>query len=210
MIDKETLRLSNKCYFNQQREKDLIVLHFTAGGRARTSFNWWQKNENRVSTPYLLDTDGAIYEVYDPNLWSLHLGIKKQDNINFNDRRSIGIEICNYGPLKRKGDSLYSWPNNFANKYCDMKDENAYVETFYRGYSYYAAFTDQQKVGLGVLVDHLCSRFGIEKRIADEKIRNEFNVPFYAKWKGICTHANFREDKYDISWDVIDKAWLGL
>jgi N-acetyl-anhydromuramyl-L-alanine amidase AmpD len=192
------------------KEKDLIVLHTVHERSAKDHFAAVQKAENRVSCPYVLDTDGTIYELYDPNFWSLHLKIKREDNVNFNDRRSIGIEICGQGQLRKKGDSLYSRNKFSLVKYCDMKDEYAYVKTFYRGPEYYTVLTDQQKVGLGVLVDHLCSRFGIKKKIADEKIRNEFDVPFYSKWQGICTHANFREDKYDISWDVIDKAWLGL
>lgn len=202
-------RLSDKCYFKEKQEKDLIVLHFTAGGTAKTAVDWWEKQANKVSTAYLLDLDGTIYEVFDPSNWAYHLGIKGADGGHLNDKRSIGIEICNIGPLKLNGDKLCSWPNNFANKYCDLKDDRAYVKSSFRGFDYYASFTEQQKVGIGVLVDDLCNRFNIKKVIATDKL-DEFDVPFFSKWKGICTHANFRPDKFDISWNVFDKSWLGL
>ena len=210
MIDRNTLKISDKCYFQEQQEKDLIVLHFTAGGNAASSAQWWNNTANRVSTPYLVDMDGVIYETYDPKYWSYHLGIKGADPGHHNDKRSIGIEVCNYGPLKLSGNTLNSWPKDFNNKYCDLSQVDKYVNAKFRGFDYYAAFSELQKVTIGHLVNHLCSKFNIKKEIALESKRNECDVPFYSKWKGICTHANFRPDKFDISWDVIDKAWLGL
>lgn len=209
MIDSASYRLSDKCYFQEKQDKDLIVLHFTAGGTAKSAVQWWEKQANKVSTAYLLDLDGTIYEVFDPSCWAYHLGIKGADGKHSNDKRSIGIEICNIGPLKLDGDSLCSWPGNFKNKYCHVSEAHRYTKTPFRGFDYYASFTDQQKVGIGVLVDHLCSRFGIKKVIATEK-KDQCDVSFFSNWKGICTHANFRPDKFDISWDVFDKAWLGL
>lgn len=210
MIDRTSLKVSEKCYFQDPQEKDLIVLHFTAGGSARSSAQWWNNSANRISTPYLIDTDGIIYETYDPKCWSYHLGIKGADGNHLNDKRSIAIEICNYGPLKPEGSLLNSWPKDFGNKYCHISQTDAYVKTDFRGFNYYAAFTELQKVAIGHLVDYLCDKYQIKKVIADEKKRNECDVPFFSKWKGICTHANFRPDKFDISWDVLDKAWLGL
>lgn len=210
MIDRNALKISDKCYFQEQQEKDLIVLHFTAGGNAASSAQWWNNTANRVSTPYLVDLDGVIYETYDPKYWSYHLGIKGADSGHYNDKRSIGIEICNYGPLKLSGNTLSSWPKDFTNKYCDLSQADKYVKAKFRGFDYYAAFAELQKVAIGHLVDHLCAKFNIKKAITLESKRNECDVPFYSKWKGICTHANFRSDKFDISWDVVDKAWLGL
>ena len=210
MIDRNSLRISDKCYFKDRYPKDLIVLHFTAGGSARSSADWWNKTANRVSTPYLVDMDGTIYETYDPENWSYHLGIQKADGNHENDKRSIGIEICNYGPLKLKDGILYNWPKNFSNKHCDISQADRYVRKSFRGFDYYAAFTEFQKVAIGYLVDDLCLRFGIKAVIAPGSKLDECDVPFFSKWKGICTHANFRSDKSDISWGVIDKAWLGL
>jgi len=210
MVNRDLLRLPDSCYFKSRQEKDLIVLHFTAGGSARSSFDWWRKSSNRVSTPYLIDMDGSVYEVYDPENWSYQLGIQNADANHSNDKRSIGIEICNYGPLKLKGDTLYSWPKDFNNKYCELSQGEKYVKTSFRGFNYYAAFTEFQKASTSYLVDELCSKFGIKSVIAPEPKRNECDVPFFSKWKGICTHANFRPDKFDMSWDVVDKAWLGL
>lgn len=210
MVDKSSLRLSEKGFFKDPQKKDLIVIHFTAGGSAKSSLDWWNKLASRVSTPYLVDTDGTIYETYDPQCWSYHLGIQGADGNHLNDKRSIGIEVCNYGPLKLSGKTLNSWPKNFGNKYCDLSEQERYIKTPFRGFDYYAAFTEFQKVAIGFLVDELCLKFQIPKAIAPDAQKNECDVPFFSNWKGIATHANFRKDKFDISWNVIDKAWLGL
>lgn len=210
MINRTRFQLSNKCLYQEKQDKDLIVLHFTSGGSASSAVSWWNKMAGRVSTPYVLDTDGTIYELYKPDNWAHHLGIRESDPQYLNDKRTIGIEICNFGPLKPLGDTLNSWPRNFTNRYCSLSDKDKYVETEYRGFKYYAAFTEPQKVSIGFLVDDLCVRFGIKKVIAPEGKRDEFDLPFFSKWKGIATHANFRADKFDISWKVFDRAWLGL
>lgn len=210
MINRSRFSLSEKCYFKDIQEKDLIVLHFTAGGSASSAVSWWNKLAGRVSTPYLIDPDGSIYELYSPNYWAHHLGIREGDPSCKNDRRSIPIEICNFGPLKPLGNTLCSWPRNFTSKYCDIAEKDKYVESVYRGFKYYAAFTEFQKVSIGYLVDELCNRYKIKRVIAPDSKRNECDVPYFSAWKGIATHANFRSDKFDMSWDVFDKRWLGL
>ncbi len=42
------------------------MLHHTAGGSARSTFNYWNGNATRIATAYIVERDGTIFEVFDP------------------------------------------------------------------------------------------------------------------------------------------------
>ena len=97
-INRTRFTLPTKEYVPAVIDKDLIVLHFTAGRSAKSAHQTWLSNPVRVATAYLVDSDGKTYEVFDPSHWAYHLGIKGSRGKH--DKRSIGIEIANVGPLR--------------------------------------------------------------------------------------------------------------
>jgi N-acetyl-anhydromuramyl-L-alanine amidase AmpD len=189
-----TLALPPKDYVAVATPKDLIVLHFTAGQTARSAYETWTQDPRRIATAYIVDRDGTIYEMFDPRYWASHLGIRGGP---VHDRRSIGIEIANVGPLTPSADrrSLNWWTGH---PFCALDETNAYRQQRYRGYEYYAAFPPTQVDAVGALVRHLVERFSIPRQLAPAARRHEFDEAFFASFRGIATHANFRKDKYDI------------
>lgn len=99
----QSMRLTPDQYIPERQEKDLVVLHHTVGGTARSTFEWWQTGdrEQRVATAYIIDRDGIIYEVFDPAHWAYHLGLKGAAGAH--DKRSIGIELASEGGLREVG-----------------------------------------------------------------------------------------------------------
>jgi N-acetyl-anhydromuramyl-L-alanine amidase AmpD len=198
-IDDKTMRLREGKFVSTETKKDLIVLHFTAGGSAKSAFTSWSVTSSRIATAYILDTDGTVYEVFDPKFYAFHLGTKGTQAI---DKRSIGIEIANFGPLKKKNGQLYSWPRDFNNPY-NLKA----IEANYRGFDYWAAYTDEQAAAIGPLVDMLCDRFGIPNVKPNKNYRLQYDIR-YMGWKGVASHQNYRKDKTDVGpafdWDL----WL--
>ena len=118
--------LTDEEYYKDETSKNTIFLHHTAGGsRPDWTIGSWEKdfqkdddgnaildsNGNpkplRVATSYVIGRksstsqetfwDGRILKAFDDKYWAYHLGISK-NSMNMNSR-SIGIEICNYGPL---------------------------------------------------------------------------------------------------------------
>lgn len=199
--------LTTDCYHAAEHPKDLIMLHFTAGNSGENAAQWFASQRNRVSTPYVVDRDGTIFELYDPKYWSFHLGIK---GTHAHDRRSIGIEIANMGPLKLRKGMLHSWPRDYSQIFCNLTDTDRYVQARYRGFDYYAAYTPAQMQSVQKLVDHLCERFGIPKAIPDAQQREKFDLAYFANYKGIASHQNFRQDKFDVGpafkWDIFEQA----
>lgn len=82
------------------------VVHFTAGGAARTSWGWWQQPQNRridLGAHFLIDRDGTIYQCRALNRTISHAGVSRwrdpkagtlYRNLN---SCSIGIELANAG-----------------------------------------------------------------------------------------------------------------
>ena len=100
-IERAKFRLPASQYFQEEFDKDLIVLHFTAGMSAQSASSAWTSTPVQVATPYVVDPDGTIHEFFDPRYWAYHLGVPGSASDGYrHDRRSIPIEIANVGPLK--------------------------------------------------------------------------------------------------------------
>ncbi len=198
-INRRRFELPPKEYMPTVCNKDLIVLHFTAGRTAQSAFNTWTQRQERVATAYLVGTNGSIYQLFDPSHWAFHLGI--QGSGGTHDRRSIGIEIVNVGPLKRaanNGKVLYWWPNDWKTRWCHLKDDSKYLESTYRGIGYFATYPEEQLVAVVQLVHYLCDRFEIPREIPPTDRLQEFDTPYFDKFKGVAAHQNFRKDKWDV------------
>jgi N-acetyl-anhydromuramyl-L-alanine amidase AmpD len=205
-IDKTTYQLPATQYYQEEHHKNLIVLHFTSGSTASGAYQDWVTTPVRVGTSFLVDRSGVVYETFDPRYWAYHLGIASKAGSS-HDQRSIGIEIVNFGPLKLVGNTLYSWPNNYRNRFCDLSETNRYVRKAYRGFEYYAAFTEEQKQVVPELVKHISTTFNIPRTLPPADKREVSDLGFSTKWNGIATHQMFRSDKFDIgpAWDW---GWL--
>jgi N-acetyl-anhydromuramyl-L-alanine amidase AmpD len=203
-INTTKFRLPENKYFHDVIPKEMIVLHFTAGSTASGAFNSWIPQTINIGTPYILDTDGTVYEVFDPKCWAYHLGVTGPKAQNHkHDKRSVPIETVNMGPLKLVGDVLYSWPNNYKQKFCMLSETDKYVKTKFRGFDYYAAFTPAQKVVLPELVKKISVDFNIPIVLPSADKQVAFDLDFFNNWKGVAAHQNFRADKTDIgpAWD---------
>lgn len=211
-IDRKTLRLPPSGYIAEEHEKNLVLLHFTAGTSARSAYNTWMAAAARVATAYVLDVDGKIYELFDPSYWAYHLGVKGADSANhLHDKRSIGIEIVNPGPLKPNaaGELCWWYPGNrFETVWCKAEQEDRYVEKAYRGFKHFAAYTEAQIQALSPLIQSLRERFPIPKRLPAVAQRTVADPGGYFKtFTGVASHQNFRADKFDVGpafpWDRI-------
>jgi N-acetyl-anhydromuramyl-L-alanine amidase AmpD len=211
-IDRTTLVLPAKQFIGETTAKEMVVLHFTAGTTARSAFDTWKNDEQRVATSYIVDIDGRIYELFPPRFWAAHLGVKGTQNRL--DRKSIGIEIVNVGPLAPSADDpqvLNWWPPKtkgappFTTRFCTRSETDRYVAANFRDKGHFAAFPDVQVDAVGALVRELCRQFSIPLQLPSQAKRFVCDVPAFDRYEGVCTHANFRQDKWDIGpafdWD---------
>src|SRR5919109_600338 len=103
-------RLGAAEYFAHSHPKDLVVLHHTVGASARSTFESWRTDGKRIATAYIVERDGAIYEIFPPECWAYHIGVKGRREL---DRRSIGIEIASEGALECRAGQYFAFGREF-------------------------------------------------------------------------------------------------
>lgn len=183
-------------YVKQVTAKSQIFLHFTAGWpSAKGTINYWTSDPTQVATAYVIDGDSGLpYQAFHPDYWGWHLGAKGTNGKL--DKASIGIEICAFGPLVKKGENYYAWPDNYNTK-IDVK--NVYtLDKPFRGYTYYFKYTDQQLENLEKLLIFLIKKYNIKVQKNFDLTWLEYNQELLDKClPGIWSHTNVRKDKFD-------------
>ncbi len=121
-------------------------------------------------------------------------------------KATIGIEISNIGPLKRIDDNLVTTYND-VDVYCAVNEGEHFEENAFRGYEYYAAFTDKQYESLVVLLRYLTARHEIPRSFLEEGERFSA-LASVTSFRGIVSHVNYRSSgKTDIGpafdWDRV-------
>jgi hypothetical protein len=161
-------------YFPEKTEKKSIVLHHTAGShRPDWVVSAWDRDKTkggkslRVATHFVIggkstrdgntEWDGVIVESFELDYWAHHLGTKNSNNSLLN-KQSVGIEICNYGPLTKSQDGeFFTYVNSKVNKE-DVID----LGKNWRGYRYYQNYTDKQIDSVKYIIETVSQKYGID------------------------------------------------
>ena len=184
-------------YIKQEFDKDKLYIHFTVSGPdAKNVIRYWDGNSPRIATAYVIsgrgDEDGKVYEAFHPDYWSYHLGVKGTKGKL--DKHSLGIEICAWGRLTKKGDKFYTVYGG------QVPEEEVYtLEDKWRGDKYYHAYSDKQVKSLEELILWIVKEYDIP--VQDINFDREWmeydNSLVKDKTPGIYSHTNVRKDKQD-------------
>jgi len=192
------VRLKDNQYFAESSPKTQIYLHHTAGnGNAEGVSRYWNGNDSLIATAFIIGENGTIVQCFSSRHWAWHLGIDTEDfarngakysNLN---KLSVGIEVCNWGYLKKKGDKYYNYAGGVVNpSYVTELDQP------YKGYKYWYKYSDAQIESLRQLVEYLCETYDIPKDYRSEIWAIDKEA--FKGTKGIFTHNSVRKDKSDI------------
>jgi N-acetylmuramoyl-L-alanine amidase len=185
-------------YTAQPVPKSMVVLHYTAG-YLKGDIAQLTQQDYRVSVPFILARSGMVYQLFSSSFWSYHLGPNASGGNLQGSQRSVPIEISNIGPLAP--DNAGNLHTMYGDRYCTLAETQYYtkLDTPYRGFTYFASFTESQYTSLKALVGYLCKKFSIPSGILPETTRYKlFDNAAGASYKGIASHVNFRPDKTDI------------
>ena len=200
--------LSESQYIKSDIKKLQIVLHHTAGNSSGPGVikMWNTDNRGRIATCVTIsgkgiskDTyDGEICQAFSSRFWAHHVGIKGDvfraagvPAINL-DKSSIGIEICSWGPLEKKGDKFYNYVDREV-----PADQVTELETPYKGYKYYHRYTDAQIESTKNLLLYWRDTYGINLTY-NEKDMWSVSKRALSGDNGVYTHNSYRKDKTDI------------
>ena len=186
-IDKKTYTLPDKNYINVETIKKQIVIGHTSSNKMRHYDKWTNRlNGNYKKTAaFTIDTNGKIYNHFDPIYFSEILGKMELD------KKSIVILLENEGWLHKDAEK-----NEFINwvGYIYNKPEEV-IERRWRNYSYWAPYSDEQFLSAVKLVNQLCEEFYIPK----------FAIPHNTKiedldnFNGILYKSNIEKHYTDLS-----------
>lgn len=189
-----------------------FFIHHTAGwdNPYNTVKNWNRDKRGRIATQYVIGGsnvtgkksryDGVVVECFPNNYLGWHLG--KVGNFQIS-KLSGGVELNNFGYLKKKGDKYYNYVNT------EVEPQFVYDLGYkFRGHQYWHAYTDKQIESLRLLFHHLRDIYpkmdlvnGLPKLLKEGVAPAdafEFNSDAYnAKQFGLWTHTNVRKDKFD-------------
>jgi hypothetical protein len=107
------------------------------------------------------------------------------------DRSSIGIEICNYGPLTQKGGKYYNYVGGEI-----KKDDVIELDKPYKGYKYWQNYTDAQIESVKELLMHWSTKYGIDLTYNEDIW--EVSKRALKGEEGVFTHNSVRPDKADV------------
>lgn len=201
--------LSTSQYMDQEVQKVQIVLHHTAGNSsAPATINMWNNDDRgRIATCIVIsgkglskDTfDGEICQAFGSKKWGYHLGLKQDifraKGIAYKsiDPIAIGIEICNWGPLKQKADGKYY---NYVDRVVP-NDQVCELTVPYKGNKYYHAYTDAQIESVRQLLVYWNTVHGIDLTYNEDIW--DISVRALKGENGVFTHNSYRKDKSDVS-----------
>jgi N-acetyl-anhydromuramyl-L-alanine amidase AmpD len=201
--------LKDSEYLKEEHKKTQIVIHHTAGNSSGVSTieAWNNDKRGRIATCVTISGkgqskntyDGEICQAFSSRHWAYHLGIKpdvfrsrgiKYQNL---DRISIGIEVCNWGPLEKIGGKFYNYVDREV-----PADQVCTLETPYKGYQHYHAYTDAQIESIRQLLVYWKGVYGIDLTYRQEDMWSVSNRALKGE-NGVYTHNSYRKDKNDVS-----------
>ena len=196
-------------YFKEEQKKTQVVLHHTVSGPSVDGdINTWLGEKYRVATALIIDRDGTPYQLFSSKYWAYHLGAGDHNQ----DRRSIGVEIDNWGGLtigtgnpkifRHDSQRMIPWHLKVTDqsKYYTYYGNAVNVPVQYypegfRGYKYFEKYTDAQIQTVGELLLFWKKMYGIPLTFHGDMW--ELNQKAMSGEPGIWTHDSFRQDKSD-------------
>lgn len=200
--------LKDNQYVKEATKKLQIVLHHTAGNSSGPSTirMWDNDDRGRIATCITIsgkglsrDTyDGEICQAFASKFWAYHLGIKpdvfRANGVKYQnlDKISIGIEICNWGPLTNKNGKYFNYVNRQvpADQVCELSVP-------YKGHKYYHRYTDAQIQSVKELLVYWNNLWNIPIKYNEEDMWKVSKNALSAV-PGVYSHNSYRRDKSDI------------
>ena len=198
---------SSNQYIGEETKKVQIYLHHTAGNSNPLNvFTDWESNKERIATCVVIGgnpgtnsgwIDGEVVQGFSSKFWAYHLGLKESTFQKFNlpykslDKNSIGVEICNWGQLTKKGEKFY----NYVNREVPLSQVTE-LEKPFRGYKYFHSYTDAQIESLKELLLLWKEKYNIPLTY-NEDIWDVTTRALKGE-TGLFTHCSVRYDKVDV------------
>lgn len=130
---------------------DAIVLHYTAL-LLNDTIARFEDSGSRVSAHFVIDRDGSVIQMVRTEHKAWHAGTSQMDGRRDVNDYSIGIELINWGPLKKRDGNFYVWKDNWSQRYDGKKPQK--LED-----GYWDPYTEAQYDALVRVITHLRTEY---------------------------------------------------
>ncbi len=144
---------------------DAVILHYTALSFEETLARF-KDQSSKVSAHFVVDRNGSVVQMVKAEHKAWHAGESQLDGQPDVNEYSVGIELVNWGALKRRGKRFYVWKGGWSEPY---EGE----EPVRRADAYWEPYSDRQYEALVELVVSL--REG-HPRITKDRVKGHSDV----------------------------------
>lgn len=191
MINNSTYKLPIDNYIPIVTNKKQIIIGNTFNKDMRHYVGWLKRfnGKSQKTASFTINKDGVIYNHFNPKFYSTFMGSKK---IN---EESVIILLENEGWLLNdtKNSGFINWLGDIYNQ------TDGIVEKRWRGYIYWASYSEKQIEALSILVKSLCNEFNIPLNV----IEHNTKIDYPLSYSGILYKSNYEKYFTDPSpaWD---------
>lgn len=187
MIDDKTYELPETNYFKEQTiKKQIIIAHSSLSGMGHI-IKWKHRlnGHYKKTAAFTVDLAGNVYQHFDPIYFSELFGNLEQD------KQCIQILLENEGWLTKNEEKnqFLNWCGHIYNR------PESVIERKWRGYTFWAPYSDAQIEATRKLVNKLCDDFYIKKEV----IAHNTKVDNLEGVEGILYKSNFEKHYTDLS-----------
>lgn len=198
--DIKTFNLPKDKYYDEITIKRQIVLHHTTTAPGiKSNIDYFLSSNDKIELHYLIERNGNIINLINPDNWCHHLKIKNLEFKDFNlqnlntllNKSSISIDLECWGGLEKINDNRYR--NNNGIPITVLKDDVRYYENGFKGSYYYQKYTDEQLQSLEKLLIYLSNKYNIPLTYKGDDMFNK-NKNALTGEEGVWTHVSYRSD----------------
>jgi len=195
LFDQGNFALPAGCYRGVERKRNptMVVTHWDAALSAKSCYNILKKRE--ISSHFVIDNDGTIYQMVDTQNIAWHAGIRKVNNV------SIGVDFSNAYYLKYQE---YYRKKGFGNRPV-LSDSKVHGRKLKPHLGYYPVQVEAYKALLKCLNAH----YGIELKcpldIGRHMLCGVCDEAAVGKFKGVVSHYHLTTRKIDCAGLQIDE-----
>lgn len=117
-----------------------IILHFTASAALTGTVKWFMNTKARVSSHYVIGRHGDVVQMVKEKDKAWHAGRSELDGDKRVNSLSIGIEMVNWGELRKKRGKFYAWPGKYTREY----DVEKFGKPVFANDRWWAPYSEEQ------------------------------------------------------------------
>lgn len=187
MIDDKTYELPESNFFKEQTIKKQIIIAHTSSEGMRHTIKWKNRMNGhyKKTAAFTVTKEGLIYQHFDPIYFSELFGNLEQD------KKNILIFLENEGWLTKdtEKNQFINWSGHIYNR------PESIHERKWRGYSYWAPYSEAQFESTIFLVNKLCEDFSIKKNAVPHNTK----IDNLDGFEGVLYRSNFEKHYTDLS-----------